>query len=395
MKNKSINRRNFLRLSAATGVSTLLAPDSFAIPAANSTEGKTASIPVRTLGKTGIRLPILSMGVDRPDSQNVLRIAYQSGIVHFDSAHIYQNGRNEEELGKFFEGKPRDRFCISTKGMFPYPLRDNFEEDTMRKLDISLKRLKLDYVDIYYTHDIRMPEKIKDERILNVLKRIKEEGKARFIGFSSHDQNPAIIHAATDTGIYDVGLISYNFKMKNLEANEEAIERAAKAGMGLIGMKTMAGGTEDAEGKIKINGQACLKWVWQNEYITSVIPGLTNYSHLDECLEAAMSPEITPDEQHYLAALRTKEMLYCQQCKQCIPQCPQRLPIPDIMRAYMYTYGYKQASRSKETLTTLPVEQDVCSACGACKVVCPSGFDVAKKIAAILPVRKMPDEFLA
>ncbi|MDR1201802.1 MAG: aldo/keto reductase [Tannerellaceae bacterium] len=395
MRNKGIDRRNFLRISATTGVSTLLASDSFATSVTNNIQEKASSIPVRTLGKTGIELPILSMGVDRPDSQNVLRVAYQSGIFHFDSAHVYQNGRNEEELGKFFEGKQRDRFCISTKGMFPYPLRDNFEEDIMKKLDISLKRLKLDYVDIYYTHDIRIPEKIKDERILNILKRIKEEGKARFVGFSSHDQNPDIIHAAVDTGIYDVGLISYNFKMKNLKENEEAIERAAKAGMGLIGMKTMAGGTEDAEGKIKINGQACLKWVWQNEYITTVIPGLTNYNHLDECLEAAMSPEITPDEQHYLAVLCNREMLYCQQCKQCIPQCPQNLPIPDIMRAYMYTYGYKHASLSKETLTALTLEQDACSTCGGCKVICPSGFDVAKKIAAIMPVTKMPDEFLA
>lgn len=395
MKNKGINRRNFLRISAATGVSTWLAPDASASPATNQVKEKASSIPVRTLGKTGIQIPILSMGVDRPDSQNVLKVAYQSGIFHFDSAHIYQNGRNEEQLGKFFEGKPRESFCVSTKGMFPYPLRDNFEEDIMKKLDISLKRLKLDYVDIYYTHDIRMPEKIKDERILNILRRIKEEGKARFVGFSSHDQNPEIIHAAIDTGVYDVGLISYNFKMKNLKENEEAIERAAKAGIGLIGMKTMAGGTEDAEGKIKINGQACLKWVWQNEYITTVIPGLTNYNHLDECLEAAMSPEITPGEQEYLAALRNEEMLYCQQCGECTPQCPQHLPIPDIMRAYMYTYGYKHARQSKETLTALNLKPDACAGCTECSVTCPSGFDVAKKIAAVVPVMQMPDEFLA
>lgn len=395
MKNKGIDRRNFLRISATASAGTLLASSSLASSVADNIKEKASSIPIRTLGNTGIKMPILSMGVDRPDSQNVLRVAYQSGIFHFDSAHVYQNGRNEEQLGNFFEGKPRDSFCVSTKGMFPYPLRDNFEEDIMKKLDISLKRLKLDYVDIYYTHDIRMPEKIKDERILNILKRIKEEGKARFIGFSSHDQNPDIIHAAVDTGVYDVGLISYNFKMKNLKENEEAMERAAKAGIGLIGMKTMAGGTEDAEGKIKINGQACLKWAWQNEYITTVIPGLTNYGHLDECLEAAMNPQITSEEQEYLAALHNREMLYCQQCKQCINQCPQNLPIPDIMRAYMYAYGYKHASQSKETLTALHLKQGSCDSCDECHVKCPSGFDVAKKIAAITPVIQMPDEFLA
>ncbi len=394
MKRKDINRRTFLRISAATGAGLCVNPAPKASVLAAELKTNDHAMPVRALGKTGIQIPILSMGVDRPDSQNVLKVAYQSGIYHFDSAHIYQNGRNEEQLGKFFEGKPRGSFCVSTKGMFPFPLRDNFEEDILSKLDISLKRMKLDYVDIYYTHDIRMPEKIKDDRILNVLKKIKAEGKARFVGFSSHDQNPEIIHAAVDTGVYDVGLISYNFKMKNLKENEEAIERAVKSGMGIIAMKTMAGGTEDAEGKIQINGKACLKWVWQNKNITTVIPGLTNYDHLEQCLDAAKNPEITPDETNYLAALKEKEMLYCQQCGQCKSQCPEKLPIPDIMRAYMYAYGYKHARQSKETIAGLNLDKHICSGCEVCRVSCPSGFDVGKKVAAITSVTGIPDEFL-
>jgi predicted aldo/keto reductase-like oxidoreductase len=335
------------------------------------------------------------MGVDRPDSKNVTRAAYEAGIFHFDSAHIYQNGKNEEQLGSFFESKPRESFCVSTKGMFPYPLRANFEDDLNRKLDISLKRLKVDCVDIYYTHDIRIPEKIKDERVLHFLRKIKEEGKARFVGFSSHDQNPDIIHAAVDTGIYDVGLISYNFRTKNLKENEEAIERAAKAGMGLVVMKAMAGGTEDAEGKIKINAKACLRWIWQNKNITTVIPGLFNYDQLEECLEAAWKPEITSDEVEYLAALSGRESLYCQQCKLCQTQCPEKLPIPDIMRAYMYAYGYKHAQQSKDTLLSLNLKPDSCSRCGTCKVTCPSGFNVAERIAAITPITQIADVFLS
>jgi predicted aldo/keto reductase-like oxidoreductase len=394
MKKNGMDRRNFLRMSATAGAGVLLAPGMPAL-ANPARDGKTEpEMPVRTLGNTGIRLPILSMGVDRPDSQNVIRVAYESGIVHFDSAHIYQNGRNEEQLGRFFEGKPRDSFCVSTKGMFSYPLRDNFEQEMYEKLEISLKRLKIDYFDIYYTHDIRIPEKITDERVLRFLQKIKAEGKVRFIGFSSHDQNPDIINAAVDTGVYDVGLISYNFKTKNLKENEEAIERAARAGMGLIAMKTMAGGVEDAEGKVKINGQACLKWIWQNKNITTVIPGLTNYDHLEECLAAAKSPEITPDEQNYLAALRGQEMLYCQQCGQCKGQCPKELPVPDLMRAYMYAYGYKHAQQSRETLLSLNLKPDACDGCDKCKVVCPSGFNVGRKIAAILPLMQTPEVFL-
>jgi predicted aldo/keto reductase-like oxidoreductase len=395
MERKNINRRNFLRMSATAGAGILLAPNSTVSAIPVQTEDTKPVIPVRPLGKTGIKVPILSMGVDRPDSKNIIRVAYDSGIFHFDSAHIYQNGRNEEQLGNFFEGKPRDTFCVSTKGMFPYPLRKNFEDDLSNKLDISLRRLKLDYVDIYYTHDIRIPEKIKDERVLDFLRKIKEDGRARFVGFSSHDQNPEIIHAAVETGVYDIGLISYNFRTKNLKENEEAIERAAKAGMGIVVMKAMAGGTEDAEGKIKINAQACLKWIWQNKNISTVIPGLFNYDQLEECLGAAYSPEITSNEIEYLAALQGRDTLYCQQCGLCKTQCPEKLPIPDIMRAYMYAYGYKHAQQSKDTLLSLNLQSNVCSNCDVCKVTCPSGFNVAEKIAAITPIAQLPDAFLS
>ncbi len=395
VKRETTNRREFIRLSAA-GAGALLVPGTTSLAMDATTNVQRKNIPVRTLGKTGIKIPILSMGVDRPDSASVLKAAYNSGIFHFDTAYVYQNGRNEEQLGVFFEGKPRESFCISSKGMFGYPLSDNFEKDLNDKLDISLKRLKIDYVDIFYTHDIRTTEKIKDERIIRAMQKIKADGKARFIGFSSHDHNPDILNAAIDTGIYDVGLICYNFKMDRLQEMEAAIERAAKAGMGLIAMKSMAGGVEDAEGKKKINAQACLKFVWKNKDITTVIPGMVTFNQLEECLEAAENPNITKDEQQYLAALREAEMLYCQQCGKCKIQCPQNLPIPDMMRAYMYTFGYKHPQLSKDTLSQLSLPQAMCSGCATCRVTgCPSGFDVAKKIAAIMPVMQVPDDFLA
>lgn len=394
MKNRKVSRRGFLRLSTTIGAGAFFIPDTIATSFSNEGSTELNAVPVRPLGKTGIKLPILSMGVDRADSNNVLRAAYNSGIFHFDTAHDYQKGRNEEMIGRLMEGKPRDSFFVSTKLAFEYPLSDNFEQDMLNRLDISLKRLKMDYVDIFYLHTIHVPIKLQDERIVNLVKEIKRSGKARFIGFSSHDQKPEILHAGIDVGIYDVALLSYNFKMKNMEETNAAIDRAVKAGMGIIAMKAMAGGTEDAEGKKKINAQACLKWIWQNENITTVIPGFFNFDQLDECLTAAKDPIITFSEKEYLADIGNKEGLYCQQCGNCRTQCPQGLPIPDIMRAYMYTYGYKHALLSKETLSPFNLPQNVCASCDDCRVECPSGFNVSKKIAAILPVMQISNEFL-
>lgn len=397
MKKKGVNRRDFLKLSATVGAGALFVPNAAASildKTAGIGEANENEIPVRTLGRTGVKIPILSMGVMRADNPTVLRAAYNSGIFHFDTAHGYQNGRNEELLGTFFAGKPRDKYFIGTKVKSSYPLKDNYEEDLNEKLDISLKRLKMDYVDIFYAHAFDKEEEVKDARVVAALKKIKDSGKARYIGFSTHAHKPELLDAAIEAGVYDVVLISYNFKLNNLKATDEAIERAAKAGIGVVAMKTMTGGTEDAEGKKKINAQACLKWAWQNPYITTAIPGFSNYDELEECLAAAQDNKLTSDEQKYLAVLRDTEMLFCQQCGLCKEQCTQNLPIPDIMRAYMYTYGYKYSQLSKETLLELDLAENACSDCDTCKVKCPSGFNVAQKIAAITPVMQVPNEFL-
>ncbi|MDR0699954.1 MAG: aldo/keto reductase, partial [Tannerella sp.] len=211
MKHKNVNRRDFLRLSATVGVGAIIAPAEAATSVMGTTTvNKANEFPIRTLGRTGMKVPILSMGVMRADNPNVVRAAYNSGITHFDTAHGYQQGRNEEMLGNFFKDKPRDSFTIATKGKFQYPLTDSFEKDYTDLLDLSLERLQMDYVEIFFTHALEKPEEITDERIINLLKKFKSDGKVKYIGFSTHALKPELIHAGIDAGVYDVILLSYN-----------------------------------------------------------------------------------------------------------------------------------------------------------------------------------------
>jgi predicted aldo/keto reductase-like oxidoreductase len=397
MKDKNVNRRDFLRLSATAGAGAMIAPAATASVLRTTNVSKANEFPVRTLGRTGMKVPILSMGVMRADNPNVVRAAYNSGITHFDTAHGYQNGRNEEMLGNFFKDKPRNSFTIATKGKFQYPLRDSFEQDFTGLLDLSLKRLQMDHVEIFFTHALERPEEITSERVVNLLKKFKADGKVNYLGFSTHALKPELIHAGIDAGIYDVILLSYNFKLNNLKETEEAIARGVKAGVGFIAMKTMTGAVEDTEGKKKINAQACLKWAWKNENIATIIPGFSNFDELDECLAAVGNTALSDKEKDYLAMLCNKEMLFCQRCGKCGEECAEHLPIPELMRAYMYAYGYKQASLSKATLEELdlPDVKNICRSCaGHCKVKCNSGFNVAAKIAAVTPVLQVPDVLL-
>lgn len=392
MKKKEISRRDFLRLSAA-GMGTLLIPN--VVAASFGEAARQEKIPLRPLGRTGIQLPILSMGVMRADNPNVVRAAYNSGIVHFDTAHGYQNGRNEELLGTFFKDKPRDSFLVATKTKSDYPCAANYEAELNRMFDLSLSRLQMNYVDIFYVHDMRTPENVKDPRVIAALTKLKTDGKARFLGFSTHANRPDLFDAAIEAGIYDVILTSFNFRMDSIAAHEAAFRRAHDAGIGIVVMKAMTGGVEDASGQTRINAQACLKWVWSNPHITTIIPGFTNFNELDECLAAAANPQIDAAERQYLTGLRERDTLFCQQCGECRGQCPAGLPIPDLMRAYMYTYGYKFAQLSKETLAGLALPADACGGCESCTVRCRQGFDVGAKIAAVMPVASIPDEFLS
>ncbi|MDR2041921.1 MAG: aldo/keto reductase [Tannerella sp.] len=395
MEIKKVNRRNFFRWSATAGASALLFPGVAAQAKSVSSGSRTGEYPTRILGRTGLEVPILSMGVMRADNPNVVRAAWEAGLTFFDTAHGYQGGRNEEMLGKFFKDKPRDSFRIATKGKFDYPLGESFEKDFTALLDKSLERLQMKEVEIFYIHAIGDVESIENERVVRLLQKFREDGKIRHIGLSTHAHKPEQIDAAIRAGIYDVILLSYNFKLPNLPETDAAIERGVKAGLGFVAMKTMTGGVEDAGGKKKINAQACLKWAWQNKNIATIIPGFTNFTELEECLAAVRQPDLTEEERKYLAMLCGRELLYCLQCGKCRDACVEHLPVPDLMRAYMYAYGYRNAGLAKETLRELNLAEKTCGSCAKhCRVKCTAGFDVPAKIAAILPVMQVPDVFL-
>ncbi len=95
------------------------------------------------------------------------------------------------------------------------------------------------------------------------------------------------------------------------------------------------------------------------------------------------------------AALEAGIVLYCQGCEHCVQNCPKGLPIPDIMRAYMYTYGYKQPEMAQSLLRSLDVQDNPCGDCGHCTAVCTKGFNVAEKVANVSRLINVPAEFLS
>lgn len=393
------NRRSFIKssLMAATVAPAVGA----GIISNNSLETKTENkIVYRTLGKTGLKVPVISMGAGDTNNPKLVEAALNEGIKLLATSQYYYNGGNETMIGGVIKGRKRDSFLIATSampdgmdhktGMFTAEAK---ADEFIKKVDGSLQRLGVDYVDILFLPFAAKRESVFFEPYLKAMENFKKQGKAKFVGIATHSWEHEAIRAAVDTKVYDIVMTAYNFRKANGTEIKDAVDYAAKAGLGIIAMKTMAGSYWDKERTKPINASAALKWVLQNENIHTIVPGFTTFDQLTLNMELMKDLTLTADEKNSLIAYNNQPAdVYCQQCGQCVPQCPNSLDIPTIMRSYMYAYGYKNLHHAQQTLNISGAS--LCDSCNTCNVKCSMGFDVKAKIADISRLKNVPEDFL-
>jgi predicted aldo/keto reductase-like oxidoreductase len=399
---KNNNRREFLKKSLIGISGAALIPGTITNKSAVTYLNSPPELPVRTLGRTGIKTPLISFGTSGALDTGFIRSAYESGIKMFFSATYYGEGNNEKIVGEGLKGLPRDSFVVGTAvppdgfdnrtGTFSKP----FDPDAyIKKAEGSLSRFGLDYVDFFLFPFAGKRQTVLDAGVLKALGQLKKQGKTRFVGIASHSDTEEALKAAVDSGVYDVAMISYNYKIRNIGSLNSAIATASKAGIGIVGMKTTAGVYGNKSGP-QLNSDAILKWVLQNENIASIVSGMTSLEQLQKNLAMIRNLKMTEQELKdlNLASSDSETGLYCQQCKQCLPQCPHNLDIPTIMRSYMYAYGYKNVSQAYHNMTAVDLSDRPCEKCESCSVKCPSRFDVKQKITDIARLKYVPKEFL-
>ncbi|MFH1278646.1 MAG: aldo/keto reductase [Candidatus Eisenbacteria bacterium] len=358
----------------------------------------------RTLGRTGLRVPVVGMGAIY--APNLVRAALEEGVAYLHTSSGYAERNHERMLGSILPSRPRNSFVITSSPDLPYEyIRSRGRssdlglsadpEMILGSIEGTLERLGLEFVDVYNLLSVGRRETVLHEPYLRALEKLKRDGKIRFAGIGTHENEPEVIRAAVESGFYDVVLTAYNFRQTHREEIREAIGEAAGAGLGVVAMKTQAGVYWDQTRTRKINMQAALKWVLRDENVHTTIPAFSNYDEMYEDLAVMENLGLTPEER---ADLRMGDDLgctgnFCQQCGGCLAQCPEGMDVRALMRGSMYAFGHQEPKKARETLRSWTPEDVLCLSCDACAVECALGLDVKSRALGMARLLELPVEF--
>ncbi len=368
---RKMKRRDFLQFTSGAlgiaGISPLYAARFTTTPDSTAAQPEMTR---RTLGRTGLEYTPLGFGAMRTSDPAVIRRGMEMGINNLDTARGYMDGENERIVAKALSGI-RDKVYITTK------IKHGGLRQMRADLEASLQALDTDYIDILLRHSMRQPEDLAREETRQFLEEAKDSGKARFVGFSTHRNMASLLQAAADDGFYDVVLTAFNFK--HGKEMTEAVEYATGKGIGVIAMKTQAGGYKENATENINSHQAALKWALSNEQITSAIPSMVTFQQLEENIAVPGTKFGWLDRktlQYYGDAIDDR---LCRFCDTCNGTCPNGVSVSDLNRCVMYADGYRDGDLANRAYLDLGAagNAEACRDCRECVVRCVHGVNIA------------------
>ncbi len=363
----------------------------------------------RNLGKTGIKISALGFGAmrlpqktingkstfDVEESIRIMAKSFELGINYVDTAPYYCDGESEIIVGKALKGW-RDKIYLSTKN----PIEDSSGLHFRERLENSLKKLDVEYLDFYYMWGIDL--KTYEQKInvkngpLEAARKAKEEGLIKHISFSFHDK-PENLFKIVDTGYFETVLCQYNLMDRS---NEAAIAHAREKGLGVVIMGPVGGGKLGAPseaiskllpGKIKSSADIALRFVLSNQNVTCALSGMSSMQMVEENIrtasnESQLSGKELEDIKASMEENKNLERLYCTGCNYCMP-CPQDVNIPlnfQIMN-YHRVYGITDYARGEykdigNVSWYKGKKAEECIECGLCETKCPQKIEIRKQL---------------
>ncbi len=249
----------------------------------------------RRLGRTEARISDISLGSTKiraeKGGEEIARRLIELGVNYFDTAPDYAESGSELLLGRAMKGY-RDQMFVATKFCTPQGHlgpRASVRE-YMDVVEASLTRLQTDYVDLVHIHACNSVERLQAPNTHEAFDRLKEQGKVRFLGFSSHTPRmEEIANAAIESGRFDVMMLAYHHGAWPQLA--EVVDRAAANDIGVVAMKTLKGarhrGLLEDRDEADSYTQAAFKWVLSNPSVSGLVISFFQPQHVDEYLYAS------------------------------------------------------------------------------------------------------------
>lgn len=371
------NRRDFLKTAAIGAVAGGLS--SRRIFSADKPK-----MAFRKLGSTGYNVTEIGFGAMNTRDPELIQAAIDSGINYIDTAHVYMNGVNEEIIGKIMKTDRKKVFLTTKVGPW--------ERDIPSCIDLSLKRLQTDHVDLLLLHALEKREDALNENFMKFLESAKKSGKTRFIGVSTHTGQSAVLDAVTEGKFWEAVLVGYNYFSDKSVKN--SIKKAREAGIAIIGMKNilspqsfpwqpLADIRKDKKSGMTAQ-QALIKWVLNDPNVDTTVPGMTSFEHLKDdiaLMSMKMSFEDKNNLRRYAENLKNHYCCGVAGCEGCAEKCPYGVDVRKINRCLGYAVGYGDIELARENYSNLsdrPLEK--CSGCDECSVKCVNGCNISDNI---------------
>ena len=359
----------------------------------------------RKLGKTGLDVSVIGLGTEYLNGQSretvtsVVHQAIERGVNYIDLIFAFPEYR--DNFGAALKGR-RERVILaghlgSTEKQGQYYKTRSVKRSETFFLDL-LSRLGTDYVDIVLLHNfttVKDYDRVMQPRgLMDLARRFQQEGKARFIGISTHDI--AVASKAIESGHIDVLMFPINLTSNAMSGRKELLSLCARQGVGLVAMKPFAGGKLLQKGTVRvakyqtggevfktkitsrISPAQCLSYVLAQGGVSLALPGVKNTAEL----AAALHTLEATDAERDFSAIITDFGRYlegeCVYCNHCLP-CPVVIDIGQINRLL----DAAQQGVSEElqmSYDALPVKALACTECGVCTERCPFGVDVVPRM---------------
>ncbi len=347
-------------------------------------------VEISALGFGTMRLPTtdgvpLSANIDEKEAIRLIRHAIDSGVNYVDTAYPYHGRTSETLVGKALADGYREKVYLATKS--PVVLIEA-EGDFDRILDEQLQKLNTDHVDFYLLHalDKKKWETVKKFNLLDKMKKARDAGKIRFMGFSFHDDLELFKTIVDSFDQWDFCQIQFNYINTDYQAGLEGLHYAVGKGLGVVIMEPLLGGALAAPSDALKNALSpekspvewALDYLWNQPEVSLLLSGMGEMQQVEDNLTYASRSSVGMLSEKEVAMLAHAKEVYdssilvpCTRCSYCMP-CPFGLNIPAIYQAYNAT-SQSTMERAKTLYATATPEVSAidCRKCRRCENVCP------------------------